>query len=237
MLSDQEIKYLIEKAESHIDSRNFEQALRCYDQLIENAPPHPHFFKQRAYVNQMIDNVDGAIKDTNIAIELDPDEGEYYSARGALLSYKLTLDKDASDDSRKHLLEKIIRDYKASIERNPSNPVPWLDLIEMNIILHKYDEAVSLYGACKPYVDSKEYKLIRAWLGCIALIFSGDPIEEEDKKPLYDQRIRLKKTHWRVAEIARFLEETGLEEGCKEKSKKANEVLEMFIGHFDENPW
>ena len=39
-LSEQDKKYLIEKAESYIDSKNLQQALKCYNQLIENSTSH-----------------------------------------------------------------------------------------------------------------------------------------------------------------------------------------------------
>jgi tetratricopeptide (TPR) repeat protein len=155
----------------------------------------------------MADNVDDAIKDMDTAVSLNPGKASYWWELAALRSYKLANYKEIPDLQKEQLLRDISAGYRKAIELNPTDQVPWLDCIEMNLVSSRYDEAISLYGECKPYVNSKEYILIRAWLGCLAMVFAGDEINEEDYEPLTDSSIVLEKTHWRVAEVNRFLNE------------------------------
>lgn len=237
-LTDQEIKYLMEKAESYIDSDNLQQALKCYNQLIENSASYPHFylFKRRAWLHRMLGAFDAAISDMNKVIELNPDDSTSYWERGACYAHKLSQITDIGKDEKKSLLNKILQDYKGSVQRNPSSSEGWLAIIETEMLLHNWDDAISNYGACKPYIESREYHLVRAWLGCLSLIFAGDPIEEEDKKPLDENSIRLRKTHWCVSEIDSLITELEQKDFNKEKLEKAREIHQAFLNHFDEPP-
>lgn len=261
-LSDKEIEYLIEKAESYIDINknrvsvsNLKEALKCYDHIIENAPPHSHYFVERGKIKLRLADYydwDDAIEDINKAVELDPDT---LRIRRILLMGKLK-DKDISDNNRNQLLRKIMADCKASLERDPTIPEVWLDLMEINVLLHNWDEAISIYGSCQLYMKDKEDQLIRACLGCLALTLAGDPLEEEDKEPLYDQTIRLRNVET-VFRISSFLSKiSGVRgaakiegkriayfgyvisnseiEAYKEKWKKANDINELFINHTNE---
>lgn len=235
-LSNQEIKYLTEKAESCIDSHDLRQALKYYNQLVEGASPHPHFYKRRAWVNRMVGQFDAAIIDMNKAIELNPDDSVSYWERGACYAHKLSQITNISRDEKKALLNKILQDYKGSVQRNPSSSEGWLAILETDMLLHNWDDAISNYGACKPYIDSKEYHLVRAWLGCLSLIFEGDPLEEEDRKPLDDNSIRLRRTQWCVSEIDSLLNELERDNFNVEKINQAKYLHKRFIEHFDEPP-
>ena len=233
-LFNEEIKYLMEKAECYIDSDNLQQALKCYDQLIEISVSYPHFFKRRAWLHRMLGAFDAAISDMNKAIELNPDDSTSYWERGACYAHRLSQITDIGKDEKKSLLKKILQDYKGSVQRNPSSSAGWLAIIETEMLLHNWDDAISNYGACKPYIDSREYHLVRAWLGCLSLIFADDPIEEEDKKPLDDNSIRLRRTSWCVSEIDSLITELEQKDFNKEKLEKAREIHQTFLNHFDE---
>lgn len=235
-LSDQEIKYLIEKAESCIASHNLPEALKYYNQLVEGASPHPHFYKRRAWINRMVGQFDAAIRDMNKAIELNPDDSASYWERGACYAHKLSQITNIGKDEKKSLLNKILQDYKGSVQRNPSSSEGWLAILETDMLLHNWDDAISNYGACKPYIDSREYHLVRAWLGCLSLVFAGDPIEEEDRKPLDDNSIRLRRTQWCVSEIDSLFIELEMEGFNNENLKRAEEIHKIFLEHFDEQP-
>ena len=234
-LSDQEIKHLLEKAEAYRDKKDLQslkEALKCYDQLIENAPPHPHYFAKRADIKHIIlmyisfapFDLESVIKDISKAIELDPDKGGYYKARAAYLWGGL---KDISD---KNYLERIKTDYNACINRDPTNSDVWLGLIGTNILLHNWDDAIGYYGSCRPFIETKKEQLIRAWLGCLAFALEGEPIKEEDKRPLYDLTISLS-NEGIFLKINIFLKEIQSKEGYKEKWKKAMEIHLLFIEH------
>ncbi|HHT9106229.1 MAG TPA: tetratricopeptide repeat protein [Candidatus Wujingus californicus] len=234
-LSDQEIKHLLEKAEAYRDKKDLqslEEALKCYDQLIENAQPHPHYFAKRAEIKHIIlghitfapFDLESVIKDISKAIELDPDRGGYYKARGAYLWGGL---KDISD---KNYLERIKTDYNACINRDPTNSDVWLGLIGTNILLHNWDDAIGYSGSCRPFIQTNKDQLIRAWLGCLSFALEGEPIKEEDKKPLYDQTISLSNEDL-FLKINIFLKIIQSKEGYKEKWKKAMEIHLLFIEH------
>lgn len=253
-LSEQEIKELLEKAESYMkmyrevqgdDLSYLKQALECYNQIIENALPHPHYFYKRAEIKRIIVHrspyyisgalsieidIDDVIKDMDRAIELDPDKGFYYFARGIFMSDKLKRYENINDNP---LLEKVIADYQASLERDPLNPTAWLALMEINILTHNWDDAISIYGQCKPYINDKEDRLRRSWLGCLVLALGGDPIEEEDIKPLYDQTIRMGIPSFSSENISSLLNKIGKKEAYKTKWEKAMEIHKLFIDHFD----
>ena len=239
-LSDQEIKHLLEKAESCIDSRDFNQALRHYNQLIESTTPHPYYFKyyfkRRGFCYRMIKDMDRAIEDFNRALKLDSDDGVTYWERGACYNDKAFL-KGIGKNERKENLEKALRDYKSSIERTPTSQEPWLAIIDIDLWLFKFDDAISHYGVCKPYIQSREYQVIRSWYGCLALTLAGEPLEEEDEKPLNDQTIRLKWYHWAVFAMDIFFTELGQTGFDKQKLQKAKEVHQEFIDHFDDQPF
>ncbi|PIQ45261.1 MAG: hypothetical protein COW04_08475 [Deltaproteobacteria bacterium CG12_big_fil_rev_8_21_14_0_65_43_10] len=234
-LSDQEIKILLEKAEAYRDKndlQSLEEALKCYDQLIENASPHPYYFAKRADIKHIIlghisfapFDLESVIKDISKAIELDPDRGGYYKARGAYLWYGL---EGISD---KNCLERIKADYNACINKDPTNSGAWIGLIGTNILLHNWDDAIGYYGSCRPFIKTKEDQLIRAWLGCLAFALEGEPIKEEDKRPLYDQTISLPQEDI-FSKISAFLKEIHPEEDYSEKWKKAMEIHLLFIEH------
>lgn len=247
-LSDKEIKELLEKAEHYLNSWSdieddepyIKLALDCYNQIIENTPSHPHYFAKRASIKRALsDNdeliLDEAIKDIDKAIELDPDRGEFYAMRGFGLWEKLELKKRKGNipgSEENQLLGKIKADYKACISRNPTEPLIWLELITVNIISENWDESISFYGQCKPYIVSLEDKLIRSWLGCLALTFAGDTSEEEDLKPLYDHTIRMSYPE-AACNISSFLNKIREKEKYGEKLEKAIEIHKLFIEHFD----
>jgi len=236
IMSDQEIQLLIEKAESYINSKDFKQAIKYYTQIIENSDHHPYYYKRRAWIYRMNGEFDAAFDDMNKAIELDPDDSNSYWERGACYAHKLSQLINIDKTDKTTLLKKILKDYKSSVERNPSSPEAWLAILETDMLLHNWDDAISDYGSCKSYIDSREYHLVRAWLGCLSLIFAGDNLEEEDKKLLYDKTIRLKMSHWCVSEIDSLLIELEKEGFDDEKFKKANGIHEIFLNHFEEPP-
>lgn len=236
VLTASEINYLVERAESFLSSKNYNQAIECYNQLIQKSTPHPHYFKKRSWAYRMSGNLDSAIVDMNKAIELDPDDANTYWERGACYAHKLSLSQSIDKIQKRKLLENILTDYKASINRNPTNQEGQLAVIETDLLLHDWYDAIGHFGECKSNIESKEYQLVRAWLGCLALTFAGEPIEEEDQAPLSDRSIKLKRTSWCVSEIDSLLIELAQENFDKEKLSKAKYIHDLFLEHFVEPP-
>ena len=235
-ISNQEINFLIEKAESMINSNNLNQALLAYTQIIENTTPESHFFKRRAWINRMIGEFDSAISDMDNAIKLAPDDAVCYWERGACYAHQLSQGKNINNEEKTKLLKKILDDYKSSIERDPTSSEAWLAILETEMLLHYWDEAISTFGSCKPYISSREYQVVRSWLGCLALVFADEEIEEEDIKFLNENTIRLTRYSWCVSEIDSLIIELKNDNFGIEKLKKAENIHEKFLAHFNEEP-
>lgn len=235
-ISDKELENLRKKAESCIDSKEFQKALFSYDLLIKNELPHPHYFKRRAFCHRMLKDFEKAIEDYDMALALDLDDSVSYWSRGACYNDKAFLNGIEKKERDENLYKALI-DYKSSIEKDPVSQEAWLALLDIDLWLHKYDDAISHYGACKPYIKSQEYLLIRAWYGCIALILAGDSIEEEDDKLFYDNSIRLKWYHWAVFAMDIFFNELEQMGTNPEKIQKAKEIHNIFMNHFDDEPF
>lgn len=228
-LSDREIEELlrnIDSLEKSGEPGSSKKILEYYDRIIENAPSHPIYFSERAYIKHRLSMLDSAIEDLDKAIELDQDNARYYDRRGEYLLQKL--EGISGIRLKKHqLIDKVISDFKTALEKDPCLESTWLNSMYINILLHNWDECISLYGQCKPYMD-KENQLVRAWLGCLALIFAGDPLEEEDKEILYDKVIP-NREHNMIKAIGEFLKKFACKEGNDEKYEKAIGIHKLFI--------
>ena len=246
--SDKEIQQLLEKAKSYKtagiennDMPSYKKALECYDKIIQSIPNHPYYYERRAFVRYGLAcmsgstgiwhlyYLDGAINDISKAIELDPDRGEHYRLRGLYCFMKLSEQRIMNEQ----LSRRIIEDYHTSISKNPTQPQVWLHLLSLNLILQDYEEAISIYGQCKPHTSSKENQLCRAWLGCIVFILAGDPVEEEDVEPLHNQEIRfgdIALIQLIISPLKRLLEK----EKNEESRKKVNEINKSLFSHIDD---
>jgi tetratricopeptide (TPR) repeat protein len=235
-LSAQEIQYLTQRAESRISSHNYDGALECYNQLIQRSAPHPFHFKRRGFCHRLLGHLETATNDFTKAIELDPDDGTTYWERGATKAQRLSLEKNIPQARKRELLAQVLADYKASVERIPTSTEAWLAILETDLLLHEWDDAISVYGACKQYVDTQSYQLVRAWLGSLALTFAGDELDDECKTPLHDMTTRLKNTEWCVSEIDSLFIELEHENFDRVKLDKAKAMHQKLLDHFDESP-
>lgn len=180
--------------------------------------------------------MDKAIADYNEALKLDPDDGVTYWERGACYYDKPFVEKIVDENKRRTLLEKALKDYKSSIERIPTSQEAWLAVMSIDLWLLNFDDAISNYGACKPYITSREYQVIRSWYGCLAVTLDGDVVEEEDEKLLNDLSVRLKWNHWAFYSIDILFEELDKKGFNRDTLEKAKKIHQKFIDHFDDQP-
>jgi tetratricopeptide (TPR) repeat protein len=230
------MKNLIEKAESYINSKDFQSALSCYNKLIETSGPLPYFSKRLAFCYRMIKDLDRAIENYNKALELDPDDCVTYWSRGACFNDKAFLNGIGKNE-RVDNLKKALADYKYSIELEPTSQEAWLALLDIDLWLFKFDDAISHYGECKPFIYSLEYCLIRSWYGCLALTLAGDSIEDDDERLLYDKSIRLKWYHWAVFAMDIFFTELEQMNFDQKKIHRARDIHQKLLSHFDDEPF
>lgn len=246
-LSDQEIAVLVKKAnacavrvEVHLTGHQrlafAERALKYYNRILQNTSPHPLYLYNRAIVKHdlayasALHSFKETIEDLNKAIELDPDRASYYYKRGGFLLEELTLNRTVTGESRDNLIERIIADYRLALEKDPADPDTWLNLLEVNLLLRRWDEAVGIYGACKQYIGEKDNRLVRSWLGCLALLFAGDPLEKEDMDLLSDEEVKIYLDN-RVWRVSLFLDEIRNKQENNGKWVEMNRIHKLFIRH------
>jgi len=234
----------MDKADSYVeiaqkgDFSYFEKAVGCYDRIIENAPPHPHYFAERASIKHLTTafahkySFDDVIKDMDRAIELNPDQGKYYKDRGVYLLDKWEVEGNASN---RKLLEKSVEDFDACIHKDPTHSDAWLYLMEANILLERWDDVISRYGECRPYMRDEYSRLLRSWFGCLAMAFAGDPIDEEDKRPLcdhtHDQKINLGLEKPILHIFYFFLNQAQTKERYKAQWEKISKINDLLFDH------
>ena len=230
------LKNLIDKAESHFLTNEFLPALDCYSQLIDVIGPQSYLFKKRGFCYRMLKDLDNAIEDYSKAIELDPHDNVTYWSRGACYNDRAFI-KGKGKEERTENLKTALYDYKYSLQLDPTSEEAWLALLDIDLWLFRFYDAISHYGECKPFIKNREYCLIRSWYGCIALALTDETIDNEDKRLLDDDTIRLKWYHWAVFAMELFfkeLEQSGFEQ------KKVLEIMDIhhkFMKHFDDEPF
>jgi len=181
-------------------------------------------------------NFDGAITDFSAAIECSPDDADLYWERGASRTHQLSGASGIDALTRSSLLKEVLADYQASVERDPANADAWLGIVETELLLHDWDAAISHYAQCRPHIDIEQHRVVRAWLGCLALCMAGDEIDEEDEAALIDDTIRLGRTDWCVAEIDSLLSELESMQSMNHTLVCAMNIHRRFLEHFDDHP-
>ena len=231
-----ELRALVHHAELLIETGQLIDALALYDRIIQQSRPASHLLQRRGWLRRLTGEFDGSIADYDRAIELSPDDAGLYCDRGACLAHRMSTMPNLDGQTRKESLERVIADYRASVERDPAHSSAWLALLEAHLLQHDWDTAIADYALCRPYINTAQYRLVRAWLGCLALCLVGDPVEEEDKAPLYDMSIRMRHTSWCVAEIDSLL--VGLVQNGYDNAAVAcaTELHQQFLNHFVETP-
>ncbi|MCU7805607.1 MAG: hypothetical protein KZQ96_20665 [Candidatus Thiodiazotropha sp. (ex Lucinoma borealis)] len=229
--------WLYQQAVNLIAARDYTQALICLDKLLALVPDNANAWQQSAFIHQMQGMPKKAVEDISMAIEHNPDVARHYWERGALRSYLLARSPCLPPERRGQKLELIEKDYRSALKLDPASPQVWLDLVELRIITSEYDDAVALYGSCRPHMETRKHQLIHAWMGCIALVLSGETPGREDEDPLHNQTIRLMKTDWRTTEISRFLREQEITQNHSVRIKMAMATHALFLSHYHETPW
>ncbi len=233
-LTDTEIKTLLRQAkqfERSDDHNALTKALEIYDMVIE-AAPEPFYYADRSRLRYRLngnktDLIDGAIADISKAIELDPDQGDYYRLRGDYQLYKIS---KISPPYNVQSLMPLIEDYRSCISKSPTQAEAWLSLIAVNIMTEDFDEAISLYGQCAFYSDDSVDKLGRSLLGCVALIMAGDKVEDEDLGILGSSGSELKFITPYITGIIPYL--NYVKETNDRKWSEISRVVELYIRHY-----
>lgn len=236
-LSGSEIKFLTKKAEIYENENNYKQALGCYKEIINKSEPNSLFYKQRAHIYSRLLDFEMSIKDIRNAIEIDGDNSDFHFLLGGyLLSNALSTNGKIIGIENKSKLEEVVNCYRVSLEKEPTNECAWINLIEINILSNNWDDAISNFGSCKSYIKSQELKLIRSFLGCLAIILSGDIIDDVDLIILEMDSVRLTNNIYRVCEIETLIDELEKSGFDSKRIEKGKIIYKLFIKHYDEEP-
>jgi len=231
------VEQLLFLAQLYSESGDYENAERCYTQAIDRAPPHWDFYSRRASVASNLLDFEQAIRDTRRAIELAPDNATlYWSLGGYILSNALVRHEAMLGTHDTRWADEVLNSYALSLEKDPSCAAAWLNLLEICVLLKRWDEAIGRYGACAPHITYRPFKLIRAYLGCLALSLSGEDVEAEDEACLLDENIRFDNSHYRFSEVEALLQELMLSGFDADRLAHAREIHRRFLCHFDGQP-
>jgi tetratricopeptide (TPR) repeat protein len=197
----------------------------------------PNYFYERAHIYEKLAEFSKSIDDIKTAIQMDPDNANYYwELGGYLVSNEMVLHGKITGETSKKVLEDAANNYRISLRKDPINQCAWINLIEINLFLKNWDEAISHYGSSKTYFKSLSFQLIGSFLGSLALILSGEEVDIDDLQLLNETSIRISNDNYRVSEIESMifeLEESGV---CTLIILKAIEIYKLFITHYDEEP-
>ena len=211
------------------------QALACYNALIKQEKPTAEYYSYRASTYSDLYKFDKSSVDMDHAIEIDPDNAGHYWLRGGyLLSNELTSHGQINEHSNKKVINQILSDYALSLEKDPARSAAWLNLIEINVILRRWDDAIATYGACHSYIDTREFSVIREFLGCLALTLAGDELSDDDQQLLNDTSITVSK--YRFSEIDALLRDLDNERYDNKLLEKAFYIRNRFVDHFTDIP-
>jgi len=224
---------MLEAARVLVQHQDWPRARACASEAIRLNAGLPEAYMIRAFAARVMGDLEGAIADYTLAIERDPQRGEAWMFRGAC---KAQLASAATDRSRaRELLSEAHPDYQRASELKPDDEQAGLALLELEICLGRYREAVATTGLWWRRMQHANYKLICAWLGAIAFILAGRPEAKwiHFREFLEADRTRLSATEWSVVEISRALERLPSEPNCdRERLDRVREIHALFLRHF-----
>ena len=227
--------YLLNAALSHQSAGNYRQALECFSSLIETAEPNDFYYYLRASTYSDMYQFDRAAADLKYALQLNTDAAEYYYLLGGdLLSHELTVHGRINVQTSHAVLNEIVDCYVKSLEKDPTCQPAWLDLLEVNVLMRKWDDAVAWYGSSRPYITRPGFALIRAFLGCLAIALAGDAITAEDEHYLYDANLVISVDSYRFGEIESLLRELQQVGYDGTRLSLAANIYDLFLTHFHE---
>lgn len=224
---------LLNKAIASLSSGDFAQSLRYLQPLASWRSPEPFIFEVRANAYAGLRDWDRAINNIQQVIRLNPDHADGYLCIGIYLTMKLS---DARPDrfiDHLALIEEVLVNYSACLERDPSNRTAWLNAAETWLFIRCWDNALSYSAQCQPYIRDTASKLTREWIACLALALAGDPITEDDRQLISDQNIRLPEGAHDTEQVRILLNELQNEDFDSSRLERAWKIQHEFLQHFD----
>lgn len=233
LFADDELNFLLGKAELLIRENKIIEAQTCLNQIIEANSNSEYAIQLRASTYSASGNWDEAIKDMIQAIKLNPDEAGNYMNLGAYLTFQLFQSKPHRLCDYRAVIEEILALYAECLKRDPSDRMAWFNTAETHLFLRQWDDAIAIYAQCKPYITDKAHMVTHAWIGCLALALCGDTILAEDSQILYDQTIEFPKNFHDTGQVDYLLAELEDDNFDNDRLAKARHIHDEFLKHFD----
>lgn len=223
---------LLQKARAYERAQDWSRAKTLATEAVEANPSLIDAMMIRALCCRCLGTPNDAIADYTRVIRLDPENGDALMFRGACKT-QIAADMD-NPEARMNLLNDAYPDYRRAAELMPGNELAGLALLELEICIGKYREAVGTTGEWWNRVQYPPYKVVCAWLGAIALILAGRPESRWSHfvEFLEQERARLGPTDWCVTEIDRclgLLEDNGI---ATDVISRLLAIHKLFLGHF-----
>jgi Tfp pilus assembly protein PilF len=148
----------------HMEQKDMENAMKCFDKSVECNPIFPLAYNGRGNLKKETGDMSGALKDYDMAIKLDPRYVAAFYNRGIVYAATEKLEKAIKDydksielgnksstvyynrgnaKRRNRNFEAAIKDYNTSIKIDPYNPLAYFNRGLTNAKLNKHEEAIT----------------------------------------------------------------------------------------------
>jgi len=131
--------------------------------------------------------------------------------------------------------KEVYPDYRRAADLDPADEQTGLCLVELEICIGRYRDAVGSAGIWWNKVQSPENKIIAAWLGAIAMVMIGKPKRKLAKylDVLHQDSPSLSSKAWCTHEMTRFLAFlSGDRFLCREKLATIEYIHRHFLKRF-----
>ncbi|MCX6898412.1 MAG: tetratricopeptide repeat protein [Verrucomicrobia bacterium] len=213
--------------------QNWSSANACATEIIQINPSLTDAYMCRAFAVRAMGSLDAAISDYSRVIEMDPQNGNAWMFRGACKMQKASGIQDRP--AAINLMNDAHPDYQRAAELKPEDEQAGLALLELEICIGKYREAIGTTGVWWNRIESPEFKAVCAWLGAIALILAGRPETKwiHFRQFLEESSAQLEPSAWSVAEISGVINSlTQNKNFDQERLLKIQSIHTLFLKHF-----
>ncbi len=219
------------EAENEGDPAGFARGLSLFlAELDDRSRVKPGALSLLAHALGRLGRWDEAIAAVERAIAIEPDNPALHLNLGAYLAWKVFYGEGFRIGGDRGLIDRSLCAYRACLQKDPTVVSAWLNTIETRIWLFDWDQAIGTYGQCGPFMETPADRLVRAWLGSIALALAGEEILPEDRAPLDAPPIPpLPRTSYDVNQIERFFEELARRPDPPRGLPLAREIHRSFL--------
>jgi len=231
---------LLQQAHIYSDAHDYKRAKACATEAIQANPKLIDAYMVRALAYRMTSDLDHAIEDYSKVIDQDSENNLAWMFRGACKCQKASALKGQKKET---LMSEAHPDYKRASELRPDDELAGLALLELEIIIDKYLEAIGTGGIWWNRIQGGGNKIICAWLAALANIFAGRPARRWNhyKEFLENDKTQLRTNDWCVAEIDSYIKDYNNkhrnDENKLEVIENIKNIHNLFLSHFtDEKP-